>query len=224
MVGGLYNVNPDKFGVTDNYRTYSPAYGNISQVYNGVDINVNARLRNGLQLQGGHEHRPAGHRLVCGARANCPNKSQPVRPRKGGIAYSPANPYCHVAPGITTRATLAGTYIIPKIDVQFAGTLTSSPAYPLQANWAVSERHRAAVAGRDLSGSAPNVTVNLLAPGQMRSDRVNILDFRVGKVLRFGRSAGAHRARSLQRAQPGHGAGSTNFTYPAGAWLVPPRC
>ena len=52
-VGPIYNVNPDKFGVTDDYRTYSPAYGNVSQVYNGVDVSVNARLRNGLQVQAG---------------------------------------------------------------------------------------------------------------------------------------------------------------------------
>ncbi len=38
--------------------------------------------------------------------------------------------------------------------------------------------------------NAPNVSVNLLDPGQMSSDRVNILDFRVGKVMRYG----GHRA------------------------------
>ena len=32
---------------------------------------------------------------------------------------------------------------------------------------------------------APNVTVNLLAPDDMRGARVNQLDLRVGKVLRF---------------------------------------
>ena len=36
-----------------NYRTYAPVYGNVSQVYNGVDVNVSARLRGGLQVQGG---------------------------------------------------------------------------------------------------------------------------------------------------------------------------
>jgi len=41
--------------------------------------------------------------------------------------------------------------------------------------------------GRPLSGSAPNVSVNLLAPDQMRGPRVNQLDLRIGKVLRLGR-------------------------------------
>jgi len=73
VVGNLYDVNPDKFGVTDNYRTYSPAYGNISQVYNGVDITVNARLRNGLQLQGGTS---TGQQVIdsCAVRAQLPEQ------------------------------------------------------------------------------------------------------------------------------------------------------
>ena len=53
-VSGLYNVKPDKFSVPVNdLRTYAPDYGTITQVYNGVDININARMRNGIQLQAG---------------------------------------------------------------------------------------------------------------------------------------------------------------------------
>ena len=220
VVGNLYDVNPDKFGVTDNYRTYSPAYGNISQVYNGVDITVNARLRNGLQLQGGTS---TGQQVIdsCAVRAQLPEQVSAGASSQGGIAYGPTNPYCHVAPGVTTRATLAGTYIIPKIDVQFASTLTSSPGVPLQANWAVPNAVVRQWLGRDLSGNAPNVSVNLLDPGQMSSDRVNILDFRVGKVLRYS----GHRALialDLYNALNLDTVLVQNFTYdPAGAWLVP---
>ena len=42
--------------------------------------------------------------------------------------------------------------------------------------------------GRPLSGGTANTTVNLLNPGQRYGDRVTQLDFRVAKILRFGRT------------------------------------
>ena len=107
-VGPIYNVNPDKFGVTDDFRTYSPAYGNVSQVYNGVDFSVNARLRNGLQVQAGTS---TGQTVVdaCEVRDKLPEQVSTGAASAGGIPYNPANPFCHIAPGITTRFTSAGS-------------------------------------------------------------------------------------------------------------------
>ena len=42
--------------------------------------------------------------------------------------------------------------------------------------------------GRDLSGGASSVTVNLIPPGALYGPRRNNLDFRVAKILRYGRT------------------------------------
>jgi hypothetical protein len=63
--------------------------------------------------------------------------------------------------------------------------------------------------------------VNLLEPGQMRSDRVNILDFRVGKVLRQGQrrmlfAVDLYNSLNLDTVL------TYNQTYvPNGSWLIP---
>ena len=40
--------------------------------------------------------------------------------------------------------------------------------------------------GRPLAGAVPNISVNLIAPGEIYGDRVNEIDFRIAKVLKFG--------------------------------------
>ena len=72
-------------------------------------------------------------------------------------------------------------YVIPKIDVLLAGTFQSSPGVPLAANYVVSSAVVAQSLGRPLSNNAPNVTINLLTPGDAFGERVNQLDFRVGR-------------------------------------------
>jgi len=220
-VSGLYNVKPDKFSVAPNQlRTYAPDYGEISQVYNGIDINVNARMSNGLQLQAGTS---TGQRVTdyCEVRGLLPEQNIGFSTASELPNYNPVNPYCHFEPGNTTRFTGAGTYVVPKIDVQLAATFQSSPAEPLRADWTVSSAVVQQWLGRPLSGNAPNVTVNLLAPDQMRGARVNQLDFRVGKVLRFG---GQRATVSLDLFNALNA--DTVLTYnqaftPGGNWLVP---
>ena len=178
VVSGLYNANPNVVALTDNYRTYAPNYGNQYSIYNGLELSVNARLRNGVQLQAGSS---TGSQVTddCEVRA--------ALPEVGIVAGSSQATYCHNAPGIRTRATAAGSYTIPKIDVLLSGTFQSSPGVPLAANYVVTSAVVAQSLGRPLSNNATNVTINLLKPGDVFGERVNQLDFRVGKVLRFGR-------------------------------------
>ena len=54
MLEGLYNVTPEAAPrLNDNYETLASNIGDWSQVANSVNLNVTARMRNGLMLQGG---------------------------------------------------------------------------------------------------------------------------------------------------------------------------
>jgi len=64
----------------------------------------------------------------------------------------------------------------------------SKPGVLLSANYAVPAATVAQSLGRLPSGNVTNVTVNLVEPGSMYGDRLNQLDFRVAKILRFGRT------------------------------------
>jgi hypothetical protein len=53
-VNGIYELKAGRpFGLVDNLVTHAKNYGDYTERYNGVDFTVNARLRNGLQMQGG---------------------------------------------------------------------------------------------------------------------------------------------------------------------------
>ena len=114
-------------------------------------------------------------------------------------AVTPVSPYCHVAFGILTQFRGFSSYLVPKIDVQLAATFQSKPGAMLAANYAAPNAAVAPSLGRNLSGNAANVTVNLVAPGTMYGDRINQLDLRVAKTLRIGRSRTLSRSTSTTR-------------------------
>ena len=102
---------------------------------------------------------------------------------------APTNPFCHDESRASSRAlTGLAAYTVPKIDVLVSGTFRSDQGTPLQAQCVVSSAEAAKTLGRPLSGDAPNVTVNLLEPGEVWGDRVNAIDLRLAKILRFGRT------------------------------------
>jgi hypothetical protein len=216
VVSGLYNVVQSVASSVDNYRTYSDL---ISQVYNGVDYGMTARLK-GFQLQAGGT---TGQRVTdyCGVRSLLPEQTGAFSTGSEVPAFSPTNPYCHYAPGIDTRWTTTGTYTFPKVDVLVSGVLTSSPGIPLRADWTVSNAIVQQSLGRPLSNNAPNVVVNLLDPSAMRSDRVNELDLRFAKLFRIGRTRG-NVALDLLNALNSSTILIPNQNFiPNGPWLTP---
>ena len=85
-----------------------------------------------------------------------------------------------------TQVKLLGTYTVPVVDMNLAATLQSSPGPNISANFIAGNALVQPSLGRPLSGGAANVTVNLVEPNTLYSDRVNQLDLRIGKSFRFG--------------------------------------
>ena len=85
-----------------------------------------------------------------------------------------------------TQVRGLSSYLVPKLDVEVAATFQSKPGALLAANYAAPNSVVAPSLGRDLSANASNVVVNLIEPGSMYGDRVNMMDLRLAKALRFG--------------------------------------
>jgi hypothetical protein len=80
------------------------------------------------------------------------------------------------------------TDIIPKIDVSIAGRLRSDQGGVLAANWNAPVALVSAALGRPAAVVGNTVPINFVAPGEVWGDRVDALDLRFGKILRFGRT------------------------------------
>ncbi len=185
-VSGLYNVVASKFGVTNNFVTDATGYGTEYMHYNGVLVNISARPRNGLTFQGGINTGKTV-RDNCDIRAQLPELTTTAT---GGIVspvINPTNPFCHEDPGVITRVTGLGSYVVPRVDVQFAATFRSDQGGVQRADWNASNAVLQPILGRAIAGGLPNLTINLVAPGQVWGDRVNEFDLRISKILRFGR-------------------------------------
>ena len=75
--------------------------------------------------------------------------------------------------------------------------------------------------GRAPSGSVTSVTINLVEPGTRYGDRINQLDFRVAKLLKFSGKR-AMIALDLYNALNGNPILTYNNTFnPGGTWLQP---
>ena len=152
--------------------------------WDGFDVTLNARLRQGLTLQIGGS---TGHAIVntcatVGAYNNVVGATENGPDPRGCL---------NVDPWQTTIRGLA-SYTIPKIDVLISGTLRSQPPLQLTATWQVPNSVIAASLGHLPAGAVATGTTNLnLLPlndnNKLYADqRRNQIDMRLAKVLRFG--------------------------------------
>src|ERR1044071_100186 len=176
------------------YQQLASKFGKMIENWQGVDINLNARLRDGLTVQGG----TSSGRLLqdnCAVRAVLPEtyswdnnaavQTTRVTTTAGSTSTSGLQNYsCRVSEPFRTSFRGLSTYTIPKADVQASLTWRSDPRDELRADYVVTSAVAQASLGRPLSSG--NVTVNLIPRGTLYGSRVNNIDVRLAKILRFG--------------------------------------
>jgi hypothetical protein len=177
-------VGGPNFNQQRNYFTFASDYGEDTRYWHGVDTTINARTAWGLVLQGGTV---TGR----GVRDNCEITAK--LPETVGSAQVDA---CHVAEQWLTSFRGLATYRLPRLDVLVSAIMRSQPATTpanavamngssLSANYVVSNAVVQAQLGRPLAGTSSNMTVNLLKPGELYQDRLNAVDMRFAKTVRF---------------------------------------
>jgi hypothetical protein len=234
-IGGLYNLVPTKVGLVDELAQSYKNFGEQTENWQGFDVTVVARPRNGFMVQGGTS---TGRRLAdgCAVRAKLPevgagptgitnsSVTANVNALGGGpYALSVTNPFCRIAEPYRTDFRGLVSYIVPKVDIQLSATWASIPGDSLRADFNVTNAWIAAgpqPLGRPLTGASV-IRVNLIPPATLWGARQNNVDMRIAKILRFGttRTQVGVDIFNLLNADT-----VTNYNYgfvPGGSWLTP---
>jgi hypothetical protein len=238
---GFFDLKPTSVRPPSLVRKLASDVGERTEVYNGVDVTLNARFRQRGLLAGGLS---VGRTTTdaCDIAAKAPETTFSI---DGSAAGAGAN----TGPGAFTQAVAgawnsaahcelsipwsAGTqakvmlvYPLPW-DLQFSAIYQNTAGAPILATYPASaaevmaalpgNRFLGACAGRPTCTVA--TTVSLLAPGEAYEDRLQQLDLRFSRRFRFGPydlSTNADLANITNRAD----VYSSNSGYGAN-WLVP---
>ena len=201
----FYDITPNAFSRTpDLYQTFADNLGGAYNKFNGVDFTMNARLRN-VTIQGGTS---SGNVVEdsCGVVQNHPEyyifgpwggTGGFLDTFLGGLGQWP-QAFCHRESGWQTNVKGLATYNVPKIDVLISGTFRSLPYAGNEFPSIQSQSQSAQVLVLNIPGvvntsglnrpfgSGQTVEfLNIEKPGALYGDRLNAVDLRFGKILKF---------------------------------------
>ena len=171
-VTGLFDQNI--IPVARNVVKDASVFGTQLQHWNGFDVTVDARLRNGLTIQGGVS---TGKTLT----DNCEIVAQAPE-----ILLAQSAAFCHQESPYLPQYKANASYTLP-YGVRISGTLQSLVGPVVAANNIYNNANRltATTLGRPFTLGQANV--NLIQPNTMYGDRLNQIDLRVTKIVNVGK-------------------------------------
>ncbi len=226
QICGLYDVSASKFGLSsNNLVTFVDNTGRQTEVFNGVDIAMNARLRSGVFLTGGFA---TGNTHF----ASCDSFVDNPKTDFGLTAATNTFSYCDYDSGWLAQAKLTGSYTLPWQQIQIGGVLQNLPGQQILAQWNITQADASGNLGRALSGGAnTSRVVPLVKPGTMFTPRRTQVDLRISKSVTL---SGARRVQVMAdifnafnsnaavgaTSNAGEPPAAINTTY-GSAWLKP---
>jgi hypothetical protein len=183
-------LKPASFGLLNNRQRLASEFGDVEYNWQGVELNVNARMNNGLTLQGGFTA-GAGLRDQCEIWEQLPELTVAFGVTSPTQACRIEEPYLWAWRGLAN-------YTVPKVEVQVSAifrsqenvTATNDPGsngLSVAAQYFESSANVQAQLGRGIAGGAPTVTLDLAPLGQVYPERLNTVDMRFSKIIRIGR-------------------------------------
>jgi hypothetical protein len=176
---GLYDINPDKFGQVDNIVTFASNYGTQRDIYNGVDVLFQARVK-GHTASGGWN---IGNSVQLGTAAGGSVSSSTDR---CFIVDSPQDLFrCKVRNPYQSRFKFNWSYLLPWQDIQLAVVFQNNPGPQYTTNISYPNAAIQPSLGRSLSGGTRTVTIEVAEPYTQFGPRISQLDVRTTKILRL---------------------------------------
>jgi len=175
-VTGLYDVNA--LVAARNVVKNASTYGAQLNHYDGIDFSVDARLKNGVFIQGGVN---TGRTMT----DNCAIASQAPEVQTVAGVFTPVS-YCHFETPYQPLYKLAASYTMP-YGIRVSGTLQSLPGPQIVANTIFNNASRVASTTLGRPFTAAQVNAQTIAPGSAYGDRMNQIDLRFTKIVRIGR-------------------------------------
>jgi len=179
------------------YYTTDKDFGDETHYWHGYDVSFNARLTGALFFQ-------AGTSTGRGVNNTCDvltaRFGRPMSPTNGLIIASgiiDGQPTCDFTEPWLTQGRFLGTYTVPKVDVLVSTIFRSQPnAQPANttvatnggsrsANYQMTPAQFQAATGVPLRAGLASQSVELLTTGALYGDRINVLDMRFAKVVKF---------------------------------------
>jgi hypothetical protein len=180
-----FDLKPGTTGTQDLLVTLADNYGSMTEVFDGVNISMQARLQNGLVVQGG----VGPGRVVtddCDVVDDLPEMLQAAAgtPSRSGVTTTRPLERCRENNGWRTGVSGLASYTIPKIDVLVSGTYQNQPGAQLAAN-VVNFSSANTTLGRAFTAAPAGRGFNLVEAGEVFVERLNQIDFRVAKLFRL---------------------------------------